>query len=225
MVHRIPQYVCQPLKLLYDPDSHPAFIAAKESVLAPLARRCCTAVSYPCRKGSFCECGFPDPCPSMSITRVEGRMPSPNLRHENRNQKSERDKPTSKMRTIISIPALPGFRSLHALHYICRPKLSILASSIPKRHVSEKRNGSSRGCSLAHVTSSSAQRNSPLQPGRMESASTHYRGHVSIEGNVPQSHYRFPKGRSGFRHKVKRPFLSMLTLSCKQALIELVRDN
>ena len=27
------------LKLLYDPDSHPVFIAAEESVLAPLARR------------------------------------------------------------------------------------------------------------------------------------------------------------------------------------------
>jgi hypothetical protein len=47
------------LKLLYDPDSHPAFIAAEESVLAPLARRCCTAVSSPLpEKGPFVSVAF-----------------------------------------------------------------------------------------------------------------------------------------------------------------------
>jgi hypothetical protein len=47
------------LKLLYDPDSHPAFIAAEESVLALLARRCCTAVSSPLpEKGPFVSVAF-----------------------------------------------------------------------------------------------------------------------------------------------------------------------
>jgi hypothetical protein len=47
------------LKLLYGPDSHQAFIAAEESVLAPLARWCCTAVSSPLpEKGPFVSVAF-----------------------------------------------------------------------------------------------------------------------------------------------------------------------
>jgi hypothetical protein len=46
------------LKLLFDPDSYPAFIAAEESVLAPLARQC-TAVSSPLpEKGPFVSVAF-----------------------------------------------------------------------------------------------------------------------------------------------------------------------
>jgi hypothetical protein len=76
-------------------------------------------------KGPFVNVAFLSRWRILSTSQLQASVPPPNLRHENVSQNCERDKLASKMRTIISIPALPGFP------FFCMLCTTHLASSFP----------------------------------------------------------------------------------------------